>query len=518
MIDAKEFKRRMEGALKGLSLNKDYINSLNVFPVPDGDTGSNMLATLERAIAEVRKCGDDQSVSALAEAAAFGSLMGARGNSGVILSQLFRGFADGCKGKVELGIKDLAYAIDSAVKKAYRAVNKPVEGTMLTVAREIAYRSKNLSTETDLDSFLNEILKAAKEASAKTPTMLKILRDAGVVDAGGEGLAAMIKGMLDSANIEGVEVGGTPARPEYYNEDLKYTYCTELIINSSEDKVAYLKGRLSRLGDSMIVAGSGDIIKVHIHTNEPGKVIDISKGLGELYDIKIDNMRRQHRETLFQERKPYGFVIVAEGNGFIETYSSIDNVSVVKGGITSNPSVEELKSASEGLYAREVYIFPGNKNVIMTAQKVKELADIPIYVIPTRTIPEAAVALSAFDPTIDSSFNESEMLKALQGVTVGGVAVASKDVNMNGFNLQKGDYLAVIGDDVVGQADSDKEALFLLLDKMIDGGESLVTIYRSQKEEDNDIVQETNKRFPGVEIAFEYGGQPLYDYLVCKEN
>lgn len=516
MIDAREFKKLLEGAWMGLSQKKDYVNSLNVFPVPDGDTGSNMLATLERALNEVRKNAEG-NVSSLAESAALGSLMGARGNSGVILSQLFRGFADGCKGKEALEIRDLALSIDSAAKKAYKAVNKPIEGTMLTVAKEIAARAKALSHETDLDTFLNGILKAAREASLKTPTLLKALRDANVVDAGGEGLVAMLEGMLKASGMEGFQVMPVETKSEYYNEDIKYTYCTELIINSGEDKVDYLKGRLSRLGDSMIVVGSSGIIKVHIHTNEPGRVIDISKGLGELYDIKIDNMRRQHRETLFRERVPHGFVIVAEGEGFVDMYRKIKNAFVVEGGITSNPSVEELKSAVDSLYASEVYIFPGNKNIIMTAMKVKELSETPVYVIPTKNISEAVVALSVFNPAMDASYNENKMIDALKGVTVGGVATASKDALINGFNLQRGDYLAIMGDEIVGQAEKDEEALYLLLDRMIDGDESLVTIY--YKDRGNEKIQDGIKeKFPDEEIAFEYGGQPLYDYIVCKES
>ncbi len=518
MINAKEFRRLMEGALRGLSKNREYINSLNVFPVPDGDTGSNMLATLDRAVAEVRKCGGGAPVSDLAEAAAFGSLMGARGNSGVILSQLLRGFADGCKGKSELDTKDFTVAIDSAVRKAYKAVNKPVEGTMLTVAKETASKARSLSGETDDERFLMGLLEAAKKASSNTPTKLKVLRDAGVIDSGGEGLVVMIRGMLDTGDIEDTEVKGTVSDAGEYNPDIKYTYCTELIINADEDKVPYLKGRLTRLGDSMIIAGSGNIVKLHIHTNEPGKVIDISKALGELYDIKIDNMRRQHRETLFKEMLPYGFVVVAEGGGFIDMYENIENVSVVKGGITSNPSVEELKSAAEGLAARDVYIFPGNKNIVLTAQKVKELSAATIHVLPTQSIPEAAVAMAVFDPEGSAGQNEPKMLKALREVTIGSVAPAAKAANMNGYKIKKGDYLAVIGKDVAWRADTGIEALFLLLGSMIDGRESYVTIYTASKETNGDIRREIDEKYPGVEIAVEYGGQPLYDYIVCKES
>ncbi len=517
MLNSKEYRGRLEGALKELSKNKEYINSLNVFPVPDGDTGSNMLATLERAAAEVRKCGDSP-VSDLTEAAAFGSLMGARGNSGVILSQLLRGFADGCKGKDQLDIKDFAAAIDSAVKKAYKAVNKPVEGTMLTVAREVASKARSLSGRMDEDVFFKEILNAAEDASAKTPTKLKVLRDAGVVDSGGEGLTLILKGMLNAETISDSEAKDTVLDTGVYNPDIKYTYCTELIINSSEDKVPYLKGRLNRLGDSMIVAGSGNIIKLHIHTNEPGRVIDIAKALGELYDIKIDNMKRQHRETLFHEMVPYGFVVVAEGDGFTDMYGNIDHVAIVKGGITSNPSVEEIKSAVEGLNARNVYIFPGNKNIVMTARKVEDLLGTPVHILPTTSISEAAVAISVFDPEGDYGENMPKMQEALAQAAIGSVASASKDATINGYKIKMGDYLAVKGKDVLGSADMKEKALLLLLSSMISGSESFVTVYTSSKEMDENVQKEIKEKYPEVEFAFEYGGQPLYDYIVCKED
>ena len=517
MLNSKEYRGRLEGALKELSKNKEYINSLNVFPVPDGDTGSNMLATLERAAAEVRKCGDSP-VSDLTEAAAFGSLMGARGNSGVILSQLLRGFADGCKGKDQLDIKDFAAAIDSAVKKAYKAVNKPVEGTMLTVAREAASKARSLSGRMDEDVFFKEILNAAEDASAKTPTKLKVLRDAGVVDSGGEGLTLILKGMLNAETISDSEAKDTVLDTGVYNPDIKYTYCTELIINSSEDKVPYLKGRLNRLGDSMIVAGSGNIIKLHIHTNEPGRVIDIAKALGELYDIKIDNMKRQHRETLFHEMVPYGFVVVAAGDGFTDMYGNIDHVAIVKGGITSNPSVEEIKSAVEGLNARNVYIFPGNKNIVMTARKVEDLLGTPVHILPTTSISEAAVAISVFDPEGDYGENMPKMQEALAQAAIGSVASASKDATINGYKIKMGDYLAVKGKDVLGSADMKEKALLLLLSSMISGSESFVTVYTSSKEMDENVQKEIKEKYPEVEFAFEYGGQPLYDYIVCKED
>ncbi len=519
MLNSKEYRGRLEGALKELSKNKEYINSLNVFPVPDGDTGLNMLATLERAAAEVRKCSGDSPVSDLAEAAAYGSLMGARGNSGVILSQLLRGFADGCKGKDQLDIKDFTAAIDGAVKKAYKAVNKPVEGTMLTVAREVASKAKSISGKTDEDTFFKEILMAAEDASAKTPTKLKVLRDAGVVDSGGEGLALILKGMLNNAEaVTDTETKDTVLDTGVYNPDIKYTYCTELIINSSEDKVPYLKGRLNRLGDSMIIAGIGNIIKLHIHTNEPGRVIDIAKALGELYDIKIDNMKRQHRETLFHEMVPYGFVVVAEGDGFTDMYGNIDHVAIVKGGITSNPSVEEIKSAAEGLNARSVYIFPGNKNIVMTARKVEDLLGTPVHILPTTSISEAAVAISVFDPEGDSGGNMSKMQEALAQAAIGSVASASKDATIDGYKIKTGDYLAVKGKDVFGSADMKEKALLLLLSGMISGNESFVTVYTSSKEMDENVQKEIKEKYPEVEFAFEYGGQPLYDYIVCKED
>ncbi len=533
-IDGQLLKKMILQGSKNLEINKDTVDSLNVFPVPDGDTGTNMFLTMNSAAKEVNKL-TTESLESVSEAIANGSLMGARGNSGVILSQLFRGFAKGCKGKEKLDTIALAQALKSSSDTAYKAVMKPIEGTILTVAREVGDKALEISKkENDLTVFMESIIKYGEQVLNKTPEMLKVLKDAGVVDAGGKGLIFIFKGFLDA--IKGKEVSIEEHKLAKTHEpvheidtgDIVFGYCTELIIKGDGIDIELLKKKLSGLGDSMLVVGKENLAKIHIHTNNPGKVLEHGLNWGELTDIKIDNMRQQHRSKLDYEKanndnevdKEFGIITVSMGDGLLNIFKDLSADEIITGGQTMNPSTEEIKRAIDKVSAKNIFILPNNSNIILAANQAKELSDKNIYVIPTKTIPQGIAALLAFNGELNSEKNVDLMTAAISEVKTGQVTYSVRDTQFNSNNIKKGDILGLYNGDIQTIGKNTEEVAYELLKNMITENDEIITIfYGEDTSEDtaNKLAKRINEDFKDIDIEVYYGGQPLYYYIFSVE-
>lgn len=534
-IDQQLLKQMLIAGAQSLETNKKIVNALNVFPVPDGDTGTNMSLTMQSAVKDL-KANKGNSLEEVASLAANGSLMGARGNSGVILSQLLRGFAKGVKGKEKLNTVDLANALKLASDTAYKAVMKPIEGTILTVARESAEKALLIAKkEKDIIPFLEKVILQAEETLQRTPEMLKVLKEAGVVDSGGKGLIYIYLGALGSltGNVpttEDIEImQQTVEHEEYLNEDLEFGYCTEFIINGPNGSVEEFQDIIKQYGDSMLVVGNENVVKVHIHTNHPGEVLEKGLKLGYLSDIKIDNMRLQHRNKNFQElseipvkpsKKKYGFITVTMGEGLTKIFKDFDIDYVIKGGQTMNPSTEDFVKAINEIEAETIFILPNNGNVIMAASQAKEISSKDIRVIPTKTIPQGITALMAFNLDKSPEENETEMLDAIKNVKTGQVTYAVRDTSYDNVAIHIGDILGIAEGKIqaVGMEilDVSKE----LLEKMVTDEDEIITIFYGEevKEEDaNMLLEDLESMYPECDIELYYGGQPLYYYIFSVE-
>ncbi|SNR90629.1 hypothetical protein SAMN05446037_1001340 [Anaerovirgula multivorans] len=534
-IDQQLLKQMLIAGAQSLEINKKVVNALNVFPVPDGDTGTNMSLTMQSAVKEIKN-NKASSLEEVASLAANGSLMGARGNSGVILSQLLRGFAKGVKGKEKLSTTDLAYALKLASDTAYKAVMKPVEGTILTVARESGEKAVIIAKkEKNIVSFFEKVILEAEITLKKTPDMLKVLKDAGVVDSGGKGLVYIYLGALsaltgNAPTTEDIEIiQQTVEHEEYIEEDLEFGYCTEFIINASNSNIETLKNTIKDYGDSMLVVGNENVVKVHIHTNHPGEVLEEGLKLGYLSDIKIDNMRLQHRNENFQEaveapsktqKKQYGFVTVTMGEGLTKIFKDFDIDYVIKGGQTMNPSTEDFVKALNGIEAETIFILPNNSNIIMAANQAKEISNKDIRVIPTKSIPQGIAALMAFNLENTVEINEAQMIDAIKNVKTGQVTYAVRDTSYDDMPINKGDILG-IGESKIQAVGSDifnvsKE----LLEKMVTEKDEIITIFYGEeiKEEyANELLDHLEKIYPECDMELYYGGQPLYYYIFSVE-
>ncbi|MCM8899768.1 DAK2 domain-containing protein [Caldicoprobacter algeriensis] len=538
-------KEMILSATQFLDKHKQAVNALNVFPVPDGDTGTNMSLTMLAAAKEVQGARSD-SMAEVVNALASGALKGARGNSGVILSQLFRGFARALQSRQEITTSDYAEAMQAGVDTAYKAVMKPVEGTMLTVARVTAEEARKIAREQkDFNEFYKEIIKVAKRVLDKTPEMLPVLKQAGVVDAGGMGLLYIMIGAshalkgtfeLDGAILAAENYSAAPKLEVRPQEDIEYGYCTEFLIKNlypyvEEGDEENLRERLNKLGDSVLVIRDDDIIKVHVHTNMPGKVLQLGLRYGELSSIKIDNMREQHRhineigseESAPQDdavEKQFGVIAVAMGQGISSIFKDLAVDFVVEGGQTMNPSIDDLLKAIEKVKAKEIFILPNNGNIILSASQAQQISDKKIYVIPSKSIPQGIAAMLAFNPDVDAETNVQRMTAALSSVKTGQVTYAVRDSNFDGMSIQKGDILGLIDGKISVVGKDINEVTRGLIDNMMDDESEIITLYYGEQVSAQDaeaIADFVSSRYPDVEVEVHFGGQPLYYYIISVE-
>ena len=567
-INAKMVKNAFLAGAKGLSDKKEWINELNVFPVPDGDTGTNMTLTIMAAAKEVAAL-NDPSMEQLAKAISSGSLRGARGNSGVILSQLLRGFTKEIKTVDEIDTTTLANAMVRGTETAYKAVMKPKEGTILTVAKGMADKALEMAAETDdIEVFAQAVIKEGDRVLNLTPEMLPVLKQAGVVDSGGQGLMQVIKGAFDGltgnvtdftldgaeapangAAAKTVQTGNGAARTDIDTADIKYGYCTEFIIKlekeyTDEDE-AELKKYLGSIGDSLVVVSDDEIVKIHVHTNHPGLAFEKGLTYGSLSRMKIDNMREEHEERVIQdserlakeqaqadtvkqeekeepeERREYGFIAVSCGDGLSEIFKGIGADYLIEGGQTMNPSTEDMLNAIAHVNADHIFILPNNKNIILAANQARDLTeDKEIIVVPSKTVPQGITALVNFMPDLTSKENLENMTAEMERVKTAQITYAVRTTNIDGMDIEKGDIMAIGDEGMLAVEHSPKEAAKAALKVMLDEDSELVTIYYGcdVKEEDAEkLKEEAEKEFPDKELELQYGGQPIYYYMISAE-
>ena len=560
-INSKLLARMFLAGAKNLDSKKDWINELNVFPVPDGDTGTNMTMTIMSAAKEVSSL-TEPTMAELAKAISSGSLRGARGNSGVILSQLFRGFCKVIKEYDEIDVTILCEACQKAVETAYKAVMKPKEGTILTVAKGAAEKALELSDETeDVVTFVEEVIKQAEYVLDQTPEMLPVLKQAGVVDSGGQGLVQVLKGAYDALigkeidyTIEGAPTGAAPAKISAETEaEIKFGYCTEFIIvlnapMSDNEEHAY-KAFLESIGDSIVVVADDEIVKTHVHTNDPGLALQKALTFGSLSKIKIDNMREEHQEKLIKDSqklaaqqkaeeeayeaaqadektnnmpaKEMGFVSVSIGEGMNEVFRGLGVDYLIEGGQNMNPSTEDMLNAIEHVNAKTVFILPNNKNIIMAANQAVDLVeDKQIIVIPTKTIPQGITALVNYIPDHSVEENKEQMMAEIENVKTGQVTYAVRDTEIDGKTIKQNDFMG-IGDKSILSVGTDLRATTLeMVDAMVDEDSAIVSIYfGSDSDEDsaNELAAAIEEKYPDVEVEVNDGGQPIYYYVISVE-
>jgi DAK2 domain fusion protein YloV len=546
------FQEMVQAGATRLNKQAEYVNSLNVFPVPDGDTGTNMGMTIENGAKEV----SDRSASTVGEAAgifAKGLLMGARGNSGVITSQLFRGFSQSVKDKDELDGAALAAAFQSGVEVAYKAVMKPVEGTILTVSRGAAIGAKKKAESTnDAVKVMRAALEGAKTALAKTPDMLPVLKEVGVVDSGGQGLVFIYEGFLSALTGEysaSEDFVATPANmseminAEHHKsvaghvatEDIKFGYCTEIMVALKQGPT-YVKdfdydefrNYLNNLGDSLLVVNDDEIVKVHVHTEDPGLVMQEGLKYGSLVKVKVDNMRNQHeaqvekeeRQAKPVEEKEYAIIAVAAGDGLADIFKAQGVDYIISGGQTMNPSTEDFVKAVEGLNARNIIILPNNKNILMAAQSAAEVIDQPAAVVETKTIPQGLTSLLAFDESKSIEENYERMSAALADVVSGSVTTAVRDTTIDGLEIHENDNLGMVDGKIVVSNPDMMETLEETFAHMLDEDSEIVTIYvgeEGSEEVANELAQSLAEKYEDVEVEIHQGGQPVYPYLFSVE-
>lgn len=530
-INGEMLKAMIVSGANQLSNKRKMVDDLNVFPVPDGDTGTNMNMTFSSAAAALEKS-DAQDAQSVAEVVANATIRGARGNSGVILSQLFRGFSRSVKGKEALTAKDFAEALKAGSDTAYKAVMKPTEGTILTVSKDAANAGLAAAeAEVDLVVVLEAIINGAKKSLDHTPQLLPILKQAGVVDAGGMGFFMILEGFLsalkglpiqkEASDVQEIQVS-TPASA-IATEDIKFTYCTEFLINTPKKGAKKCKAALERMGDSLVFVEDDDIIKVHIHTNTPGFALQEALKLGELSNIKIDNMKIQHNQIVVEQKKPhqpYAFVAVAAGTGLEQLFRDIGVDEIVHGGQSMNPGTDDILAACNKLDADVIYVLPNNKNIILAAQQAKELTDANIVVLPTKSIPQGIGAVLAFEPGESAEVNEKTMLEAIAAVKTGSVTFASRNTTFGEQKIQIGDILGLEGSELklVG-SDINAVAGDLIQEIGVGSGE-IITVFYGEEVKEADAKQfasHLESVYPNCDVVLHYGGQPLYYYIISIE-
>lgn len=546
------FQEMVQAAATRLGKQAEYVNSLNVFPVPDGDTGTNMSMTMDNGAKEVA----DKPASTVGEVGQIlskGLLMGARGNSGVITSQLFRGFSQSIKSKEELTGKDLAQAFQMGVEVAYKAVMKPVEGTILTVSRGAATAALKKADLTDnAIEVMQAALDGAKGALAKTPDLLPILKEVGVVDSGGQGLVFIYEGFLSALNgdyVASEDFKATPAnmsemiKAEHHKsvaghvatEDITYGYCTEIMVALKQGPT-YVKefnydefqGYLSGLGDSLLVVNDDEIVKVHVHTEDPGLVMQEGLKYGSLIKIKVDNMRNQHEAQVQKidngpakaEAKEFGLIAVVAGDGLAEIFKAQGVDYIISGGQTMNPSTEDIVKAIEAVNAKQVIILPNNKNIFMAAQSAAEVVDIPAAVVETRTIPQGFTSLLAFDPSKALEDNVADMTASLSDVVSGSVTLAVRDTTIDGLDIHENDFLGMVDGSIVVSNPDMEATLKTTFDHMINEDSEIVTIFIGEdgsSEVAQGLADYLEEKYEDIEVELHQGNQPVYPYLMSVE-
>ena len=550
-IDAKMLAKMFLAGAKNLESKKEWINELNVFPVPDGDTGTNMTLTIMSAAKDVAamNANNDLDMKSLAKAISSGSLRGARGNSGVILSQLFRGFTKAIRDYDTIDIPLLAEACEKAVETAYKAVMKPKEGTILTVAKGAADKALELAEQTDdLVFFADEVIKHAEYVLNQTPEMLPVLKQAGVVDSGGQGLVQVLKGANDALlgkeidySIEGVSSGASPEKITAETEaEIKFGYCTEFIIMLSKTfnikQEMDFKAYLESIGDSIVVVADDDVVKVHVHTNDPGLAIQKALKYGALSNMKIDNMRLEHHEKVVKmaqkeqqeaaaaapaEKKAAAFIAVSVGEGINAILKDLGVDYIIEGGQTMNPSTEDVLNAIEKVNAETVYVLPKNKNIILAANQAKYMTeDKKIVVIPTKTIAQGITAVINYVPDLSPEENEAAMTEAIETVRTGEVTYAVRDTVIDDHEIHQGDYMGIGDAGILAVGQAIETVTKDMIDSMMDEDMELISIYYGQETKEEDAAALRDKvaeKYPACDVELQYGGQPIYYYIVSAE-
>ncbi|TNV69257.1 DAK2 domain-containing protein [Trichococcus shcherbakoviae] len=551
-LTAEDFKAMVAIGAERLSENAEYVNSLNVFPVPDGDTGTNMNLSFTSGAERVR-LSNATKIDQLGSDLAKGLLMGARGNSGVILSQLFRGFSKAIEGKATLNTADFAEAFSHGVETAYKAVMKPVEGTILTVARESAKAGVKKAEHTDdIIELMGTVLKVAQIALDKTPDLLPVLKEVGVVDSGGQGLVYIYEGFMESLTGEKVpsaekvisqaDVTEIAHQENYHNvshsiatEDIEFGYCTEIMVKLGEgetvtDTFDYdtFRNHLNEIGDSLLVVADDEIVKVHVHTEYPGEVMNYGQKFGSLMKIKVDNMRMQHDAVLEKadapakklEKIPYGVIAVAAGEGVHALFKSMGVSTIINGGQTMNPSTEDILKAIESTNAEKTIILPNNKNIFMAADQAAEVSDADVVVVASKTISQGLTAMLAFNESVDLETNKANMTAELENVVSGQITNAVRDTVIDGLAITKDDFMGIV-DGKILMADKDRKAATIeTLKKMITDDSEIVTIIfgeDSDEKESKEIAAVIEAEYDFLEVEVQEGNQPVYSYLLSVE-
>lgn len=536
-----------------LSQNANVVDALNVFPVPDGDTGTNMNLSMTSGAKEVEQI-DTANIGKVAQSLSRGLLMGARGNSGVILSQLFRGFGKSIEQKSEINAKEFAAAFQAGVDTAYKAVMKPVEGTILTVAKDAAKKAVlTAQTETDIIKVMEAVVNEAEASLERTPELLPVLKEVGVVDSGGKGLLYVYEGFLASLKGEKLseKAAALPslndlvsaehhknAQSHMNTEDIEFGYCTEFMVKLDSGKRNFnedtFRQDLSGFGDSLLVVSDDNIAKVHIHAEYPGEVMTYAQKYGSLINMKIENMREQHTAILSQnkqetaapaekapaEKQPYGIVTVAMGEGIAELFESIGATKVIEGGQTMNPSTEDIVQAIKDANADTVVILPNNSNIVMAANQAADVAGQHVIVIPTKTVPQGMAALLAFNPALGADENEAAMLDAIGEVKSGQITYAVRDTNIDGIDIKKGDFMGILNGKIVETASDQLTAAKKLIAGMIDEDSEIVTVIKGEdapEEEAEELAAFISETYEDVEVEVHDGKQPLYSYILAVE-
>lgn len=561
-IDAALVQKMFLAGAKNLESKKEWINDLNVFPVPDGDTGTNMTLTIMSAAKEVSAIANP-TMESLAKAISTGSLRGARGNSGVILSQLLRGFTKEMSTTSEITVETLAAATQKATETAYKAVMKPKEGTILTVAKGISDKASEVALQTtDIEEAVSTIIDYAEEVLAKTPEMLPVLKEAGVVDSGGQGLVVVLRGMYDALTGKVTDFTITEPSAEFKagstmpgkgaaidNADIKFGYCTEFIImldkEFNEKTEAEFKAFLSSIGDSIVCVNLDDIVKVHVHTNHPGQAFEKGLEYGQLTKMKVDNMREEHNQKVVAQselqaavaadamkkkdaedkkeepKKDFGFITIAAGAGLADIFRGLGVDQVIEGGQTMNPSTEDILNAADKINAETIFVLPNNSNIILASnQAASIIEDKKLVVIPTKTIPQGITAMINFEMTRSAQENEEAMVESLSMVQSGQLTYAVRDTSIDGKEIKKDNYLG-LGDKGLASVGTDMDDTLLeMLDTFVNEESELISLYYGSdvKEEDADeLSYKIEERFDGVDVEVQFGGQPVYFYIVSVE-
>ena len=556
-IDAKLLARMFLAGAKNLEVKKEWINELNVFPVPDGDTGTNMTLTIMSAVKEVNNLEDVQMTS-LAKAISSGSLRGARGNSGVILSQLLRGFTKGTKGHKEMDAVVIAAAMEKAVETAYKAVMKPKEGTILTVAREAAVKATEIAEESaNLELFFRAIFEHAEKTLARTPEMLPVLKEAGVVDSGGQGLLEVFRGAFDgylgkeidyTAFEKAAPASSVTKISPQAEAEIKFGYCTEFIILLDkplpDEEVHSFKEFLMSIGDSVVLVADDEIVKVHVHTNHPGQAFEKALTYGALSRMKIDNMREEHQEKLIKdaqklareqeeqekkdaaakaakERKKYGFISVSVGEGLSALFKELNVDWIIEGGQTMNPSTEDMLNAIAEVNADTIYIFPNNKNIVLAANQARDLTeDKEIVVVPTKTIPQGITAMISYVPEKNSAENTEAMLQAIEHVKTGQITYAVRDTRIDDKEIHEGDMMGIGDHGILAVGKDRMEVAKETVAQMVDDESEVISIYYgadTEEAEAEELATALEEAYPDCDVELNAGGQPIYYYVISVE-